>query len=289
MNYTLKKKISTFFLGSLRSLLYKCFTLIPRPMLLPSDEKIDVIIPIVEKDLDILPLSLQGIRCCVNNRIEKIYLVSPPSDKIKKFADEMGLGFVEESIVLGYSPKDFDITDSKGNNRTGWIFQQLLKLSGNIGSCRYFLVIDADHILINPHTFLTEDSKTVLYCSKEFYYPYYENLSRLMGESRFHLFSYIAHKMLFDKEELKVLKKYIEKRNGICWDKAIITSLMSDYNVNFSEFELYGKFLSADKVKRIPWLEKSLVKGDELLDYNSLVNKYSSKYMCVTYPDYLGK
>lgn len=289
MNYIFKKKVNTFFCGSLRALFYNIFTLIPRSSLSPSDDKIDVVIPVIEKDLDVLPLSLQGIRSCVSNHIEKIYIVAPPSDKIRRFADDMGVEFVDESSVLGYSPKDFRVTDSSGNNKTGWIFQQLLKLSGNVGACRRFLVIDADHILINPHVFLTKDNKTVLYCSKEYYYPYYENISRLIGESRFHLFSYIAHKMLFDKEELTALKKHIEERNGMSWDKAIISSLRSDYNVNFSEFELYGKFLSAHKVKRMPWLEKALIKGDEWLDYDSLVKKYSSKYMCVTYPDYLSR
>lgn len=130
--------------------------------LAPAAEEIDVVIPVIEKDLDILPLTLEGLRRQSANRLGDICLVAPPTPAIARFAEAHGLRLTDENDVLGYGVRNIDYRPL-GVNRAGWIFQQLLKLSGRIGRSEHFLVIDADHVLIRPHTFLDKNGRTVLY------------------------------------------------------------------------------------------------------------------------------
>lgn len=60
-------------------------------------------------------------------------------------------------------------------------FQQLIKLSGNIGQCQNFVTIDSDHILINPHVFLTKDDTFIFYQSEEFHWTYIKVIYQLIG------------------------------------------------------------------------------------------------------------
>ncbi len=49
-----------------------------------SKIKIDVLIPVIEKDLKVLPFVIDGVRKNVKHPIGNILIVAPPSEKIKK-------------------------------------------------------------------------------------------------------------------------------------------------------------------------------------------------------------
>ena len=257
--------------------------------LTPSSVPIDVVIPIVRKDLDILPLCLQGVRANVSHPVKDIYIVAPHDADIKAFCEREHLCFVPETTVLQLAPADLQLHISRPGGKTvdrsGWLFQQLVKLSGNIGTCDYYLCIDADHILLQPHTFLTADGKTVFYMSDECNTAYYKNIYRLLGRRYFSALSYVDHKMLFSKQQLASLRANIEQANGgRDWKESIVASYDRTETSGFSEFELYGDFVS-QKVKR-PWRHLKLGYS-ALTDYESLSRRYAADYHCITFPCYL--
>ena len=259
---------------------------IEKKELLPSSSPIDIVIPIISKDLEILPLCLEGIRKNVNQYIKDIYIVSPDDKEIIDFCHKEKLIHVEESTILQLCPKDLSFLIKRADgtivDRSGWIFQQLVKLSGNVGTCDYYLCIDADHILLRPHIFLTDDDTSVFYMSEECNIAYYKNIHRLMGYNYFSLLSYVDHKMLFSKKELGNLRKMIEKvNNGKDWKSAILDSYDRQETSGFSEFELYGDFIQ-NKIKK-PWRHLKLGYSS-LTDYNTLAKCYSDNYHCITFP-----
>lgn len=266
-----------------RRLLYKLYTFMPQKTIRPSGQAIDVVIPIVQKDLVILPLCLEGIRRCVTNRISQIYIIAPNQKEITDFCRDNQLIYVDETSVLGITPKDIDLIVN-GVNRSGWIFQQLLKLSGAIGTEEHFLTVDADHVMIKEHIFLTDKEETVFYMSNERFQCYYDNMKRLCGVKNKSWLSYIDHKMLFSKSRLQELRELIEHSSGKPWIQAIIDSLDRTQTSSFSEFELYGNFCS-DGIKR-PWKQKTVKfsLGKKYI-YNSLINEYSH-YLSISFPDY---
>ncbi len=273
--------------GTYRTVDYYLCSKLPVRMPKPDTSvEIDVVVPAVAKDADTLPACIDGIRAYMANRIGNIYLVSPRGRGLEAAAKALGLTFVDEVDVLGYGPGDINYV-SKGVNRSGWIFQQLLKFSGNIGTNRHYVTIDADHVLLRPHTFLDSEGRSVFYVSKEYYYPYYSFFKRMFGHFPYQRLSYVAHKMVFDKQRLELLRRSIELNCGLRWDEAIVGLLKSDGRLSFSEFETYGNLFPEDEKLRIPWREKMLSKmGGRQYTFEELGAAFSGRCLSVTLPDY---
>lgn len=270
----------------LRKFLYLLATLTERPLPPPAGEQIDVVIPVVPKDLAVLPLCLEGVRHGVNHPVSAVYIVAPRRQEIVDFCRQRGLVFVDERSVLGYGPDAIDYRP-RGIDRSGWIFQQLLKLSGTVGRCEHYLVIDADHVLLRPHTFLTTRGRTVFYGSRECHQPYYDTAARLLPGIRTEWLSYVDHKMLFSCTQLDILKEQLEIRSGKSWDRAILDSLPAGETSGFSEYELYGlSFDPSGKIIR-PWRNKSL-RYSELSDYDTLRRRWGRRYRAVTFPEWMN-
>lgn len=296
MASTLKSKISDSLHRKLRRWTYRVLAALPRTaMPLPSGEAVDVVIPVIEKDLDVLPLCIEGVRRQVADPLGTIYLVGPGSSaKLRDAAAVLGCVFVDEHTVLGYGPRDISgAMAPDGTDRRGWVFQQLLKLSGAVGATRRFLVIDADHILVAPHTFVAAGGRSVLYQSREYHGAYFRSIARLMGRGfKVDRLSFVAHKMLFDRETLADLRGALERGNqrlGDTWDKIIVASLdMVEGQSPFSEYELYGNFLPRSQKLTLLWRQKALAKPATgmMPDYDGLVARYGRKYLSVTFPDY---
>lgn len=283
----IRKSIFNLIFGTYRSVAYFIYNAMPRRMPKPSQtEMIDVVIPAIEKDLDILPLCLKGIKKNVNNKIGDIYIVAPQTEKMTNFTKSNNITLINEETVLGYGKNAIGYRCGD-TDRSGWILQQLLKLSGNLGKHRYYLVVDADHILLNKHTFLTADKKTVFYMSKEYYYPYYLFHEKSFGKYPYQHLSYVDHKMLFDKEEVKKLHSILEQKLGKRWDEAIVSMLKSNEKISFSEFETYGHIFPKNRKLRLSWHQKELTKlSNTSYDYESLHNVFAGKYLSITFPDY---
>lgn len=269
------------------SLLSKLFNLLPHPSVTPSTEEIDVVIMVVNKDLKTLPICLRGVRECVSHPLRNIYIVAPNDQEIKDFCKKNDVTFVEEGSVLGITPKDINLkVTTKGGDcdRSGWLFQQLLKLSGKIGTCDNYLCVDADHVLLQPHAFITDNGKFVMYTnSREHHKAYYRAIKKITSIRKISLHSYVAHKMLFNKEMIEQLHAEIETTTGMPWIDAIIKNYDRNELSGFSEFELYGNFI-CDKVT-LPWKEKELT-YDYIESYTELKSLYGTKHRAVTFPEW---
>ncbi len=274
-------------MSQLRKLRYRLFSWRRFPPLAPAGEPIDVVIPIIAKDLRVLPLCLEGVRRCVPHPVSAVYIVAPDEPEIRQFCRDRDLLFVDERSVFGFAPSSLGllVTDGDGSrDRSGWLFQQLVKLSGRVGTCRHYLCIDADHVLIHPHVFLTADGRTVFYMSYEEHRPYYENIARLLPGLPLAPLSYVDHKMLFDKEQLRQLHTALGDREGHPWYQTVIDSYDRRCHAGFSEFELYGNFVKEKELR--PWLQKRLPYS-RIADYDTLCRRYAGSRWSLTFPDYM--
>lgn len=207
-----------------------------------SQTPIDILIPAIDKDLGTLPYVIDALRKYVKHPISNIYVVSPDSSRIKALCHQKGCKFVHEHTLLPITKKDIHYSSAKWE-RSGWLYQQLLKLSGDtVCKERYFLVTDADTILIRPHYFLS-GNKTIFYYRNWSQPEYYRTYQKLLGKKATSSTSFVAHYMLFDKTKLSKLKQTIEDKHHTKWYKAIIKSINKKKQFGFSEFETYGNFL----------------------------------------------
>lgn len=207
-----------------------------------SGPAIDVLIPAIEKDLATLPHVIDSLRRYVRHPIGHIYIVSPNSSKIRKLCARKSCIFVDETSVLPFTKKDIRYSSSRWN-RSGWLYQQLLKMNGD-HICRnnFFLVIDADTVLIRPHRFIS-GGKRVFYCRSWSQPEYFRTYRKLLGTSAPSPKSFVTHYMLFEKTKLAALKRKIEARHGMSWHAAIIRSIDRKKQFGFSEYETYANYV----------------------------------------------
>lgn len=243
--------------------------------------QIDVLIPAIEKDLGTLPLVIDAVRKYVKHPIGEIIIVAPWKQRILDLCSRKGCRFVNEDTVLPITKKDIHY-QSKTWDRTGWLYQQLLKLNGDtLSSSKYYMVIDADTVLIRPHVFKVGD-KTVFYCRNWSQNEYFNTYRKLMGRNRSARLSFVTHYMLFEKSKVKQLKQAIESKHNTSWYSAIMKSMNRSKQFAFSEFETYGNFLyssSANKMILKPALNKSLHLSNSQITpsrMSSLAKRYRS-------------
>lgn len=265
---------------------YRAFTSCdPQPK---CDTKVDIIIPVISKDLAIIPLCLSGLRANIPHIISEIYIVANSTDGIvQEFCRKNKLQFIEEREILGYGPTEIDLKIGHDlKDRSGWLFQQLLKLSGRIGTSEHYITIDADHVLLRPHTFITADGNSVFYQSYEHHLPYYDNIRRLIGFDPIGRLSYVSHKMVFKRDNVSNLHRLIETSNpGKSWDQAIIDSVDRNEISGFSEFELYGNFVPENQKICLPTLNHHLSPASAT-SLDAIKSRYGHFFRSVTFPDY---
>ncbi|WP_019911746.1 DUF6492 family protein [Paenibacillus sp. HW567] len=207
-----------------------------------SGPPIDILIPAIEKDLATLRHVIDGLRRHVRHPISNIYIVSPNSTRIRSLCTRKGCIFVNETTVLPFTKKDIHYSSPRWN-RSGWLYQQLLKMNGD-HICResFFLVIDADTVLIKPHRFRS-GGKSIFYCRNWSQPEYFRTYRKLLGTAAPSPKSFVTHYMLFEKAKLAGLKRKIEARHGVSWHAAILRSIDKRRQFGFSEFETYANYV----------------------------------------------
>ncbi len=207
-----------------------------------SDMKIDLVIPVLEKDMIVLPYVINSIRKYINHPVGEIKILSPESEKLREFCNNNRCMFVNEDDVLPIKMKDIDYKVD-GVNRAGWLFQQLLKLSGPlISSENNYAVLDADTIFLKPFTF-EHNGKYIFDMADEYNLAYFHTYVKLLGFELASPLSFIAHHMIINQEILQEMKDLIEKQHNKKWYEAIIDVTDKSIQSGFSEFETYGNFM----------------------------------------------
>lgn len=253
---------------------------------IPSSVKLDVLIPAVEKDLEVLSYAIDGARENIKHPLGEIIIVAPNSEKIKALCKIKGCRFVNEDFVLPITKKDVEYFVD-GVDWSGWLFQQFLKLSGDtICSQDYYLALDADTILLKPQVFLQE-RKTLFNCRKKCCKPYFRMYERLLGQKPFPLISFVSHHMLFEKDKVRRLKEAIETRNGLKWYAAVIKK-SDGGEVKFSEYETYGNFVLSNYPNQVVMnycFNKSLSR-EKLQKIDKSKKTLSRKFKSVSFHSY---
>ncbi len=249
-----------------------------------SNRRIEIIIPCIDKDSDVLPMVIDSARKFILHPISKINIISPQnSSKIKQICVEKDCIFTDENTLLPFASKDIDYT-VKGINLAGWLYQQFLKMAWcDFSEEKYYLTLDSDTVFIRPMSF-EYNNKTLLEYTDEYHRPYFDTLKKL-GFSTYSPVSFIAHHMLFNKTIMQDLLKEIESKNNTIWYDAIQQKLDKNIHSGFSEFETYGRFLIEYHPKEIIleyWFNKS-INSNEFSTIESLIEEYKNQYKTLSF------
>lgn len=251
-----------------------------------SNLSIDIIIPAIEKDLMALPHVIDAARKHIKHPIGGKYIVAPNTPAIRACAQAAQCHFVNEVEVCSIRKDEINfIVD--GVNRSGWIYQQLLKFNlGNVGNCKHHLVLDADTVFVKDITF-EASGKYYFDFADEYHTPYYTAYEILTGLKHTMPISFVSHYMLFSKQMLKNLKEHIETHTSKSVEQAIIDLKLSIKDQsNFSEYETYANFCIAKAPQKYSiryWFNKSC-KVEELANLQQLIT--SGKWRSISFHAY---
>jgi hypothetical protein len=216
---------------------------------LGSCSEIDLVIPASAKDFPILAYAVRAARKHSANRIKNIYVISPCSSEAEKLCNCLGITNVDENQLLPMTKKSINYVVN-GVDRSGWLFQQLLKYAASdVVSTEKYAVLDADTILLKKHIFAMRPTDHLFYYSDEFHLPYRRQYTRLTGQDCILPVSCVSHGMTFDCSLLGKLKSCIEQWTSMEWFNAILDLSDRQELSPFSEYECYGNFVAMTSPK----------------------------------------
>lgn len=214
-----------------------------------TDNPIDVVIVSHPKDKVTLNFCIEGIRknCA---KIGRVIVVSSEklSDEAEWF-DEANFPFSKQDIAMEIGRGNEAIMKKffEHHQRSGWYYQQLLKLysafcipdiSNNI------LVVDADTIFLNPVEFLN-DSFGGLFCigHSKTRQNYLDHAKRLLPKYTRGLSPHysICHHMLFQKPILEKLFEEVAQKHQVPFWQAFCQCIDLKEG-GASEYEIYSDF-----------------------------------------------
>lgn len=220
--------------------------------------ELDVVVVAGPNDLDLLPCVLHGAREQIRHPLGRLYVVAAEG-RARKICELEGAVFIDEESIAPIARARIDYRWN-GMDRSGWLFQQLLKLaSDEIGEKDSFLVLDADTLLTRPQIFWHRGGPVINH-SLEYHQPYFAAYRRLLGTPVSSPLSFISHHMLWEKSVLTELKREIEELHSKPWYEAIIDATDRREPSGFSEYELYGNFLHRTKrrpITRLYWFNRT--------------------------------
>ncbi len=216
---------------------------------LSNEEIVDIVIPTVSKDYSLLSAYLEGLKN-ICQHINKVYIVSNQNVAIQNFCESNGCIFVDELSVLGYG-KDAIKYNVGGLDRSGWIFQQLLKLSGDkFVEKQNYIIVDSDTILLTPQSFI-QNGQYVFFQNEEWHEPYFESFKEIFGRAAITRLSFTSHMMVFNTEYLKAMKKEIETLHKMSWDQVYLGRINNNEQSCISDYELYANWVLLNHPQKV--------------------------------------
>ncbi len=250
----------------------------------PSYLKIDIVIPAIEKDLDTLPYVIDFARKNVLHPVTNVYVVSPDSEKIKKVCSDKNCIYIFEENLLPIKKSDIDYRVGT-LDRSGWMYQQFLKLSGNhFCTEENYLVLDSDTLLIKPQVF-ERDGKYIFNFSDEYHKPYFDVYERLLGYPVSAPVSLTSHHILINMNKLSQLKSDLESKNGLVWYNAILHAIDRSEPSSHSDYDTYGHYFLGsmkDSVYLEYWYNRS-IRRQFISDAYKLSNIYQKKFKSLSF------
>lgn len=216
----------------------------------------DIIIPIAKNDVEALKNNLPYIRKLFSNNT--ITIIANNSVK-NEFQDYPYLHFVDENKMIDEMTFNsikqlIESKYPKAARRTGWYFQQFLKLGyARICKKKYYLSWDSDTIPLNNLCFFGKDGKPYLdyvdYVKEDKAYD--KTIQTLWDDNSVFVnndFSFITEHMMFSTDITKCMINEIENNAHVLgnnYAEKIINAIAID-NLNlsgFSEFETYSAYI----------------------------------------------
>lgn len=229
---------------------------------LPS---MDVIIPFVLKDLEMLGYAVSSVVQSSRNPIGRVALVTPKrtfvqEPKIEQLVTELvsshaslgdiPLELLVDEEILPHSVLSWLEQHKLPARDRGWVAQQLVKISCALASTfQASLVVDADTVLMHKRTWVTADGRQILMIGQESRDAFFSFTNKFLGFQERARLSFVTHHQLMQKD---ILIRIFGSADGLVelMECAVQEACSPQGLRSISEYEIYGAFLSETMSQR---------------------------------------
>ncbi|MBU3580986.1 hypothetical protein ICN19_03025 [Polynucleobacter sp. AP-Capit-er-40B-B4] len=210
-----------------------------------TPKNIDIVYVVHQKDSGALNRSINSLNLIKNIKINNIFIISNNVAHIRTLIKDHRVIFIDEIDVVDFSIDHYPYPlESALPNRSGWLFQQFLKLGWSIQSeSENYIVIDADTYFIKPISFFDHRDRFIFFGVEEWWPPYFAAFNLLFNERPPALWSRVAHMMIFNKKNVLRMFAELESIHQVPWHEAIAKTRSLSSHACFSEYETYANWM----------------------------------------------
>lgn len=255
---------------------------------------IELIVPFVEKDIDVLAHCVRSAVSNIRNPLSRIRLVTPAgpdaskpnfssvesTETLKKILAEHPSSSIEfDQNLLGEEA----LRRLRESGAKGWDIQQMIKfaavLTSESDAC---LILDSDTVLLAEKTWFLDSKKQLLQVANEYEERYMPLIREYFGLQKQFPMSFVTHHQLMQKEVVQEMFPDGISSLTDWWETSRRIS-----GSHLSEFESYGSYLFERHPERVilgSWcnlLSPHFARFNQLLTQrgtspSSLINDYCS-------------
>lgn len=184
---------------------------------------------------------------------EVVIIGNKKTGEIIKQAGKELLFLNEDTLYFDMNFKSIDtaIRERSGKEgRTGWYFQQFLKMAyAFICKEDYYLVWDGDTIPVREIALFDKNGNPYMALKEEYHELYFETLQKLLGLKKVREESFIAEHMLIHTEYMREMIEEIEGKEelkGRYFFEKILSAVEPSMlcSSGFSEYETFGTYMT---------------------------------------------
>jgi hypothetical protein len=260
-----------------------------------SDTNVRILIVAHKKDFTTLPLALKYAMSALRNYKIATPCVIVPDEFLVECRQVLARTGITQVEVLGensfFSEEELKSLKENFGKRFGWVLQQLLKLRKIMSNDdKYWMLVDADTLLLRSRNWLDNKGRHILTPTYEFHEPYYKFLEGAGLVCLDHSLSFIPHHMFIDRNFLIQALTRI----GVNDDKDLIELVESADTTQDSPFsidyELYGQYMHVfhpEKINLAKWSNVSVQRPENTREIERIAERLTSNFASVSFHDYL--
>jgi len=206
--------------------------------------KLDIIIPFDNKDSSSFPYCINSTLKYIPN-INRIFIISKFQPDFITYNERL-IWKSEDSFQKFSFKKIENLLTIK--NRTGWYFQQLIKLFAREiieDLSEYYMVLDSD-VVFYKNIEMFDGYKPIYNVSSEYHEPYFKHMNILHPDLKRSIdHSGICHYMIFNQKILnEIINKVENLHNKEFWEIFVKLAINFNTESGASEYEIYFHYIN---------------------------------------------